>query len=143
MFVFDMITDLHNAEKEYATLQNTLADYNDALKEYDKVNTEYNKYSYSYLSVQEKLQDRMEVLEVLEATILAKSTVQSITISENVISISLAGVDLEETSALAKDLESYEIVDHVTVNTASYGGTYTTRMVITLTSETNTTGGAQ
>lgn len=143
MFVFDVITDLNKAQANYESLKATLDDYNVVLEEYDKVNTEYNKYSYSYLSSQEKLQDRMEVLEVLEATIFKQSTVQSISITGDVISVSLTDVDLEKTSVIAKDLESYDIVDHVTVNTASFGGTYTTRMIITLTPEGATTGGEQ
>ncbi|MBP3676779.1 MAG: hypothetical protein J6I97_00385 [Agathobacter sp.] len=145
MFVFDVITDLNKAEKQYNEYQATLDSYMSSLADYEKVNDEYNKYSYSYLTDQEKIQDRMDVLKMLEATIFANSNVQSVSISDDVISVSLTDIDLEKTAVLAKNIESYDIVDNVAVNTASYGGTYTTRMVITLVSEgaTEETGGEQ
>lgn len=145
MFVFDVITDLNKAEKQYNEYQATLDSYMSSLADYEKVNDEYNKYSYSYLTDQEKIQDRMDVLKMLEATIFANSTVQSVSISDDIISANLTDIDLEKTAVLAKALEEYEIVENVTVNTASFGGTYTTRMVITLVSEgaTEETGGEQ
>ena len=135
MFVFDVISDLNKAEKEYKKLQGTLDSYVGALAEYDKVNTEYNKYSYNYLSEQEKIKDRMDVLAMLEATVFTQSTVESVSVSGDVISLSLTDIELDETAVLAKTIEKYDIVDAVVVNTASFGGTYTTRMVITLTIE--------
>lgn len=145
MFVFDIISDLNKAEAKYEDYQITLESYMSELTDYKEVNAEYNKYSYSYLSDQEKIQDRMDVLSMLEATIFANSNVQSVSISDDVISVSLTDIDLEETGILAKNIEGYDIVDNVSVNTASYGGTYTTRMVITLVSEgaAEETGGEQ
>ena len=144
MFVFDVISDLNEAEAKYSQYQATLENYMSSLADYEKVNDEYNKYSYSYLTDQEKIQDRMDVLKMLEATIFANSTVQSVSISDDIISANLTDIDLEKTAVLAKALEEYEIVENVTVNTASFGGTYTTRMVITLVSEgAEETGGEQ
>ena len=144
MFVFDVISDLNEAEAKYSQYQATLENYMSSLADYEKVNDEYNKYSYSYLTDQEKIQDRMDVLKMLEATIFANSTVQSVSISDDIISANLTDIDLEKTAVLAKSLEEYEIVENVTVNTASFGGTYTTRMVITLVSEgAEETGGEQ
>lgn len=144
LFVFDLIGELNTAEKTYERNQATLDSYMSTLADYNEVNDEYNRFSYSYLTEQELIQDRMEVLKVLEATIFAKSNVQSVSISDSVISVNLTDIDLEETSQLAKSIESYDMVDSVTVNTASYGGTYTTRMVITLVpAGEETTGGEQ
>lgn len=135
MFVFDLVGELNTAKKSYEQNQSILASYQSALERYDDVNAEYNRFSYSYLSDQEKIQDRMDVLAMLESTVFAKSSVQSVSISGSLISVSLTDIGLDETAALAKMLEDHEIVDSVTVNTASFGGTYTTHMVITLVSE--------
>lgn len=135
LFVFDVIADLNKAEAKYEDYKATLDTYMDSLANYDEVNAEYSKYSYSYLSDQEKIQDRMDVLGMLEATVYAKSNVQSMSISGDVISVNLTDINLEETSVLAKSIEGYDMVETVNVNTASFGGTYTTRMVITLVSE--------
>lgn len=135
MFVFDLVGELNTAKKSYEQNQSILASYQSALERYDDVNAEYNRFSYSYLSDQEKIQDRMDVLAMLESTVFAKSSVQSVSISGSLISVSLTDIGLDETAALAKMLEDHEIVDSVIVNTASFGGTYTTHMVITLVSE--------
>ena len=143
MFVFDVITNLNKAETQYKTYQETLDSFSSVLTNYEEVMDEYNKYSYSYLSDKEKIQDRMNVLSMLEETVFTYSNVQSMSISEDVISVSLTDIDLEKTALLAKTIESYEMVKAVTVNTASFGGTYTTRMVITLVPEGTNAGGAQ
>lgn len=132
MFVFDLVAELNTAKNTYEKNQATLESYLTALEKYDDVNSEYNRFSYSYLSDQEKIQDRMDVLAMLEQTIFAKSTVQSISISGDLISINLTDIELDETASLAKLIEDHEIVESVTVNTASFGGTYTTNMVIVL-----------
>ena len=132
IFVFDLLGELNTTKTVYEQNQATLESYMSALEKYDDINAEYNRFSYSYLSDQEKIQDRMDVLAVLEDTVFVKSKVQSISISGNLISVSLTDIGLDETAALAKLLEEHEIVESVTVNTASFGGTYTTHMVITL-----------
>ena len=130
--VFDLLTDLNTAKKQYEQNAAILESYTAQLDKYTEINDEYNRYSYSYLSEQEKIQDRMEVLALLEQTVFAKSTAQSVSISGKMISVSLTNIELDETAELAKMLEESELVESVVVNTASYGGTYTTKMVITL-----------
>lgn len=135
IFFFDVMTESKNLAKKVESYQATLDNYMESLKDYDTVNTEYNKYSASYLTEEERFQDRLEVLDMLEDTIFAGSSVESISISGDIISVSITDVDLEKTSVLAKKLEDYDMVDSVSVNTASFGGTYTTNMVITLVPE--------
>lgn len=134
MFVFDLVNEMNTAKQTYKQNQAILESYVHALEKYDEINAEYNRFSYSYLSDKEKIQDRMDILEMLESTVFSKSNVQSVSISDNSISVSLTDIGLDETAALAKMLEEHEIVDYVMVNTASYGGTYTTHMVIALVS---------
>lgn len=143
MLVFDVLSDYKKAEAVYEKNQAMLESYMAELEGYEELNDEYSRYSYSYLSDHEKIQDRMDVLAMLEATIFANSNVQSVSIADDVISVNVTDIDLEATAILAKSIEGYEIVDSVTVNTASFGGTYTTRMVITLVSEGNEAGGEQ
>lgn len=135
IFFIDVVTESKNLAAKVESYQTTLDNYMVALEDYNAINTEYNKYSASYLTEEERFQDRLEVLDMLEDTIFASSSVQSISISADVISVSITDVDLEKTSVLAKKLEDYDMVDSVSVNTASFGGTYTTNMVITLVPE--------
>lgn len=60
------------------------------------------------------------------------------------IFVDIIGPDLEKTAALVGQIEGYEMVDHVVVNTVTLSGQHTIRMEITLTDLTEqTTGGAQ
>lgn len=142
MFVFDLVGELNAAKQTYEQNQSILATYQSALEKYDDVNAEYNRFSYSYLSDQEKIQDRMDILAMLESTVFAKSSVKSIAISGNLISVSITNIELDQTAALAKLIEEYDIVEAVNVNTASFSDTHMTQMVITLVSE-GEAGGAQ
>lgn len=141
MTVFDLLGDLNREKAAYTRNQTILENNLESLADFDEVNTEYNRYSYSYLAETDKVQDRMDILDILEQTIFEDSNVISIAISDNVVSVSLAEVDLEGTSELAKKLESYEMVQSVSVNTASFGGTYTSNMVIQLKAEVEAQGG--
>lgn len=86
----------------------------------------------------------MEVLQMLEDTIYTQSDVRSVSISQNMIFVDIVGPDLEKTAALVGQIEGYEMVDHVVVNTVTLSGQHTIRMEITLTDlAEQTTGGAQ
>lgn len=138
--VFDLLADLNTAQKAAEAQQDKLKSYMSVLSEYDVIASEYNRYSSSFLNDNEKYQDRIEVLDMLESTLFANSNVSSFSISENVISVSITNIDLGGTSALVEKIEAYDMVESVSVNTASGGGSYTVRMVITL---ADTTGGGE
>ena len=141
MTVFDLLADLNKEKAAYNKNQTVLENNLEALAGFDEVNQEYNRYSYSYLAETDKVQDRMDILDMLDKTIFKDSTVMSIVISDNIVSVSLTEIDLEGTSELAKKLEEYDIVESVSVNTASFGGTYTSNMLIQLKPEAEAQGG--
>lgn len=143
ILVFDLAAELNDEKASYEKNVAILEAYQEKLSNYDAISSEYNRYSYSYLTETDKVQDRIDVLKMLENTIFKKSTVQSVVISENVVSVSLTEIDLEGTSALAKSIEGYDMVESVTVNAASYGGTYTSNMVIVLKPESEMAGGTK
>ena len=143
MLVFDMTSELNNQKAIYNANYAKLESYKERLSTYDEVMTEYNRYSYSYLTKNDNVQNRMDVLKMLEETIFKKSNVQSIVISDDIVSVSIKEIDLEGTSSLAKQLEGYEMVESVTVNAASFGGTYTSNMVIVLKPESEMAGGTK
>ena len=64
--VLDLVADLNKEMAAYETNLATLESYQEKLSEYDTINTEYNRYSYSYLTETDKVQDRMDVLKMLE-----------------------------------------------------------------------------
>lgn len=149
--VYDKMVELEEVKTELAGRQTHLDEQNAYLADYKDVSSQYSRYSFSYLKSEEKVIDRMEILDMLEDTVFADSQIESVMITENVVSLSFSGLNLEETALLAKKIEGYEIVDNVAVSTASLNSNkkseeevMVTKMVITLVSEeTEEAGGEQ
>lgn len=144
LLVVDMSAGLVEKQEEIAKKQAILDERNALLEEYEEVLTEYNNYVSSYLRDDEKIWSRIEVLKMLDETIYQYGDVGSVSISSNKITTTVAGPNLEQTVDLVEKLESYNMVDHVTVSTASLSGTHTIHIQITLTDvDTETIGGEQ
>lgn len=149
--VYDKMIELEEVKTQLAQNQAHLDEQMAYLADYKDVSSQYSRYSFSYLKSEEKVIDRMEVLDMLEDTVFADSRIESVMITENVVSLSFSGLNLEETALLAKKIEGYEIVDNVAVSTASLNSNkkseeevMVTKMVITLVSEeTEEAGGEQ
>lgn len=141
--VIDMMTDLNAAKEAYEDKQKDLSKYEKELENYQSVVSQHNRYSNSYLKENEIFCDRMDILSMLEETVFAKGKVSNVSISDNTVSVNFTGLDLEQTASLTKTIEEYPIVTDVTVNTASYGGSYSVRMVIHVTEKVAETGGDQ
>ena len=135
ILVFDLAMQLADIRKEVDTKQAYYDEQMIKLKEYREISSQYSRYSFSYLHEDEILCDRMEVLAMLENTVYKMSDVQSISITEDVVSVNLTGPNLEETAILVQWIETYEIVESVEVSTATLSDSHATRMVITLVSE--------
>ncbi len=133
--VLDMITELDEAKSEYEQKQEELEAYLDKLVDYKEVTSQYNRYSQSYLETNEIFCDRMDLLAMLEETIFEQGNVSNVAISSNTVSVNFTGLDLEQTALLTTEIEGYPIVKSVTVNTASYGGSYSVKMIIYVTEE--------
>lgn len=124
------IYDMHMRCKELETQIEERQLYSDnleiALEDYQKVKAEYNRYTQSYLTEEELLQDRIELLNMLEKTVFEKSTFLTTSILEDTIFISYRDLNLDETSELVFLVEEYECVKNVDVQTASLTVNYVT-----------------
>lgn len=117
--VFDMYSEMKNLETRVEEQQLYSDSLLVALKDYNKVKAEHSRYTQSYLKEDEKLKDRIELLDILEATVFKKSNVDSIRIMEDSIFISYTGLNLEETALLVLELEAYDCIKSVDVQSAS------------------------
>ena len=147
LFVFDILMELNSAKAELAKNEAYLESQMKYLTGYNDVSSQYSRYSYSYLTEDEILCDRMEVLAMLEETVFKQSNIETVVITNDVVSLSFKGLNLEETALLVKEIQNYDIVEKVDVNTASLNSSsdekdnLATKMVITLASEE--TGGVK
>lgn len=130
--IFDRMDELAKVEAQLVEKQNHYEEQMANLKEYKEISSQYSRYSFSYLRDDEKLCDRIAVLEMLEETVFAHSNVENVAITADVVSVNLSGTNLEETAKLVQMVEGYDIVSHVEVNTATFQEDYATRMLITL-----------
>ena len=139
--------ELNSAKAELAKNEAYLESQMKYLAGYNDVSSQYSRYSYSYLTEDEILCDRMEVLAMLEETVFKQSNIETVVITNDVVSLSFKGLNLEETALLVKEIQNYDIVEKVDVNTASLNSSsdekdnLATKMVITLASEE--TGGVK
>ena len=141
--VYDLMVKMEDEQAKLTQNQAVLDSQLEYLADYKEVSSKYSRYSYSYLTAEEKLCDRIDILDMLEATVFTQAKMDSVIMTEDVVTLSFKGLNLQETAALAKQIEAYEIVDKVTVNTASLNDVeaekgkdaLVTRMVITLVSE--------
>jgi len=149
ILVVDLASELARAEKEveakYAYIEEQMA----VLKDYNDISSQYSRYSSSYLREDEKIVDRMDVLDMLEKTVFLYSDEEFVTITGDIVSVKFSGTDLQETANLVKMVEKYDMVASVEVSTATLSEGYSTNMLITLVNQNateeaeETTGGEQ
>lgn len=117
--VFDLLRDVSSLEQQISGMEAQVQAMVDAAKDYKKIQGEYNRYTKGYLQEGETPIDRLILLDMLEETVFAKSNLESASIVDDSIFISYTGLNLEETSALVKELEEYQWVKEVTIQNAS------------------------
>lgn len=141
--VYDLAVKLEDEQAKLAYNQSLLDAQTEYLADYKDVSSQYSRYSYSYLTQEEKVCDRMDILSMLEATLFYKAKLDSVMITDDIVTVSFRGLNLEEAAGVAGKIETYDIVEKVVVNTASLNDSVAeegkdalvTRMVITLVSE--------
>ena len=118
--VIDQLQKVDQLEQQYNNTEQAYEALSEQNSDYDKVLQEYSHYGNGYLNDDEKaLQDRMEILKIAEDQILDKDALESITISGNQATLTINSQKLSNVSSLAADLEDYDIVSYVTVDTSS------------------------
>ena len=135
ILVVDVIVDRNAALDKVEKAQTRLEQQLDVIADYDEVSAEYVRYSHKILVDSYGVQDRLEILEMLENTVYKNSSITNVTISGNAISLSFDGLDLNATAQLIEELEAYEMVSSVKINSQN-GNTpnesYSGNMIITL-----------
>ena len=117
--VIDKIMDISNRESRYNQQEDLLEKLKTSNQVYDQVRAEYSHYDNSYLSDDERsLQDRMEILRIIEDELLKRDALQNISISGNSAVLTVNAGKLSNIAQIVGKLESKPIVDYVTVSNA-------------------------
>ena len=130
----DQLSKKTLAYSELAAKQEQLAAINARLVGYDELANEYNRYSYGLMNDTEiNLVTRMDVLNLLEKEIATKATIENFAVNNNVLTMNIHGITLEQASAMVKKLESTDLVSRATVNSATAADAVEARIFISIT----------
>ena len=117
--VVDKLVEAYEAETVYMTMQNQIAQLQEANQDYEKVREEYSHYGNGYLNDAERAErDRMEMMKIIDKHVVRRSKVETIEIAENAASLTINEIGLKTVAAMVADLEDEDVVSYVTVSTA-------------------------
>jgi hypothetical protein len=107
------------AYNELALKQDQLAAINTKLAGYDELALEYGRYSYGWMnSTEVNMVSRMDVLNLIEKEIASKAIIDNMAVNNNVLTLNIHGITLEQASTMVKSLEQQGLVSSAAVYNA-------------------------
>ena len=107
------------AENELAQKQAQLAAVNAKLEGYEELEKEYGRYSYGWMNETEvNMVSRMDVLHLVEDEIATIAFIDNLAVNNNVLTLNIHGITLEQASAMVKSLEARGLVQSASVYNA-------------------------
>lgn len=136
--VADRLVKVDRAQAELSALQQRKADLEAATAGYKELSEKYARYSIGWMTEDEQAAvTRLDMLSLIEKELMPGSRVRRVSAGDNVLSVELSGITLEDTSRFVQNLYQRPDVTNVEVYTASTkdepGTQATVSMVITMT----------
>ena len=117
--IMDPLAKKTAAYNELATKQDQLAVINTKLAGYDELAMEYGRYSYGWMNETEvNMVNRMDVLKLVEKEIATRAIIDNMAINNNVLTLNIHGITLEQASTMVRSLEESELVESASVYNA-------------------------
>lgn len=115
----DPLAEKTAAYNELTLKQEQLAAINTKLAGYDELANEYGRYSYGWMDETEvSMVSRMDVLHLVEEEIASKAYIDNLAVNNNVLTLNIHGITLEQASAMVKSLEERGLVESAAVYNA-------------------------
>jgi hypothetical protein len=115
----DPLAEKTAAYNELAQKQEQLAAINAKLTGYEELAKEYGRYSYGWMDETEvNMVSRMDVLHLVEEEISSKAYIDNLAVNNNVLTLNIHGITLEQASAMVKSLEERGLVESAAVYNA-------------------------
>ena len=151
--VADRLAEVAAAEREVANLQAQLdAGYNE-LTDFAELSDLYAHYTFSGMTQEEQTRvARGEVLSLIQRVVLPQAGIDSLSVTDNEMTLNMTGSTLQEINLLVQKLEADPLVNYCTVTTAESSeynnhldiynadGVVTARVVAYLVAETEAAG---
>lgn len=115
--VYDLVLDLRESRGELARVRAQEQQYADQLADYDEVAQRYRLYA----ATQEETNttDRLQILDLLVATVNDNAVVDDVSIAGGSVSVRLSGMTLGQTAEILRTIRRSDLVLSATVNTAA------------------------
>ena len=122
------------AYNQLATKQEQLAAVQSRLSGYDELANQYGRYSYGWMNETEvNMVNRMDVLGLVEEKIAPTAYVENLAVNNNVLTMNIYGITLEQASTMVNQLESSPLVNSASVYSASAQDGKEARIFISIT----------
>lgn len=122
------------AYSQLAQKQEQLAMVNARLAGYDELANQYGRYSYGWMSESEiNLVNRMDVLALVEEKIVPAAHVENLAVNNNVLTMNIYGITLEQASTMVNGLEQSDLVESASVYSATAQDGKEARIYISIT----------
>lgn len=116
----DPIAEKSQAYYRLSTKQDELDRIQKRLGEFKELEQQYGRYSYGRMNENEiNLVNRMDVLELVETEIASRAFIDNFAVNNNVLTMNIYGITLEQASTIVNRLESNELVTSASVNSAT------------------------
>ena len=107
------------ALSELSVKQEQLALITQKLSGYDALADQYGRYSYGWMNETEvSMVSRMDVLALVEEKIVPAAVIENIAVNNNVLTLNISGLTLEQASGVVRSLEESALVESASVYNA-------------------------
>ena len=117
--IMDQLDKKVAAYNQLAQVQDQLNAYNTKLAGYDELARQYGRYSYGWMNEDEVgMVSRMDVLALVEEKIQPAAVIENIAVNNNVLTLNIHGLTLEQASGVVNSLEESPLVKSASVYNA-------------------------
>lgn len=117
--ILDPLAKRDVALGELTDKQTQLALINCKLTGYEELAQQYGRYSYGWMNETEvNMVSRMDVLQLVEQEISTKAIIDNMAVNNNVLTLNIHGITLEQASTMVRSLEERGLVESAAVYNA-------------------------
>ena len=117
--ILDPLAKRDVALGELTDKQTQLALINGKLTGYEELAQQYGRYSYGWMNETEvNMVSRMDVLQLVEQEISTKAIIDNMAVNNNVLTLNIHGITLEQASTMVRSLEERGLVQSAAVYNA-------------------------
>ena len=131
--ILDLLEQKADAYQELSEKHQQLELIHVRLADYPDLEKEYGRYSYAWMSESEiQMVNRMEVLQLVEGKISTRAFIDDLALNQNVLTMNIHGITLEEASAMVGDLEKHSLVQSVSLYQVVAGNAQDARIFLSI-----------